>query len=105
MNFGFDFWNISYFRKVIILTLFAFDAWFKLKSSWSKVEMGPDPTEPKEFFLSKGEKIVKFGMFKGNFPNPNPNQRWLSQPNPTRATKIDPEPYHYKKGLNYILIF
>lgn len=50
MNFGFDFWNISYFRKVIILTLFAFDAWFKLKSSWSKVEMGPDPTGPKEFF-------------------------------------------------------
>jgi len=24
--------------------------------------------------------MEKFGIFRGNFQNPNPNQRWLTQP-------------------------
>jgi len=39
------------------------------------------------FFLPEGQKIEKFGIFRGNFPNPN--QRWLTQP---EQQKIDPDP-------------
>jgi len=28
-------------------------------------------------------KIGKFGIFRRNFPNPNPNQRWPTQPDPS----------------------
>jgi len=59
---------------------------------WSRA----DPTRayfwpnPKIFFWPDGEKIEKFDVFRGNFPNPNLNHRWLTQPNPSK--KIDPDP-------------
>jgi len=40
-------------------------------------------TQPKVYFFIKRGKIEKFDIFRGNFPNPNPNQRWLTQPNPS----------------------
>jgi len=40
------------------------------------------------FFYPKGQKIEKFGILKGNFPMPNPNQRWLTQFDSTQAAKI-----------------
>jgi len=60
--------------------------------------MGPDPTRPKhtfdpqkkEIFFIRREKIEKFGILRENLPDPTPNQRWLTRPNRTRATKIDP---------------
>jgi len=78
-------------------------------------EMGPDPartyfwpavnkrptrlwpeyflTRPDDiFFLPKGLNIEIFDIFRGNFPNPYPNQRWLTQPDPTWATKIWSDP-------------
>jgi len=39
------------------------------------------------FFLPEGPKIEKFELFRGNFPNPYPNQRWLTQP---KQQKFDP---------------
>jgi len=33
------------------------------------------------FFRPKGQKSEKFGIFRGNFANPN--QRWLIQPDPS----------------------
>jgi len=30
------------------------------------------------FFLSEGEKIEKFGILRENFPNSDPNQKWLT---------------------------
>jgi len=39
------------------------------------------------FFLTEGEKIENFWIFRENFPNSDPNQKWLTQPDPTRATK------------------
>jgi len=39
------------------------------------------------FFLARREKIEKFGIFRGNFPNPNPNQTFW------------PDLTHFKKNL------
>jgi len=44
--------------------------------------------DPMTFFLPKWQKIEKFGIFRGKFPNPNPNQRWLTQPNLTQVKKF-----------------
>jgi len=79
--------------------------------------MGPDPTQAyfwlavnkrpthlwpgyiltrlDDIFLSEGEKIEKLGIFRGNFTNPI-NQRWLTWPDPSRVTKIDPDPNQVK---------
>jgi len=46
---------------------------------WLGVTFWPNP---KWFFLSKGEKIEKFDVFRGNFLNPN--HRWLTQPEPQK---------------------
>jgi len=69
------------------------------------VDMGPDPTRAyfwptvnkrptrlrpryfltqleEIFFYSKGLKIEKFNIFRGNFPNLNSNQKWLTWPDP-----------------------
>jgi len=69
------------------------------------LQMGPDPTwpsenkrptrlwpgyfltQPRRFFLIRREKIEKFGIFRGNFPNLDPNQRWLTQ---HKRPKFDP---------------
>jgi len=37
------------------------------------------------FDPAQREKLEKFGIFRGNFPNPN--HKWLTQPEPQ---KIDP---------------
>jgi len=37
-------------------------------------------TWPQEIFLPQIEKIVKFDVFRGNFPNSNPNHKWLTRP-------------------------
>jgi len=50
------------------------------------------------FDLTQREKIEKFDVFRGNFPNPNPNYRWLTRLDP--GSKIfDPDP-----SLQQILI-
>jgi len=36
---------------------------------------------------AEGQKIEKFDVFRGNFPNSNPNHKWLTRPEPQ---KIDP---------------
>jgi len=40
------------------------------------------------YFLTwpEGKKFEKFDIFRGNFPNPNPNHRWVTQP---ELLKID----------------
>jgi len=39
--------------------------------------------------LTRSEKkIESFDIFRGNFPNPNSNHRWLTRPD----KKFDPEP-------------
>jgi len=75
-------------------------------------------TLPDEIFFNRRAKNWKIWDFRGNFPNPNPNQRWLTQSNqsnkkfdPTRSgSKILTRTHHYKHGqiLNsqpYILDF
>jgi len=45
-------------------------------------------TRPQEiFFGAEWKKIEIFGIFRGNFPNPNPNHKWLARP---EQQKIDP---------------
>jgi len=43
-------------------------------------------TQPEDIFLIQREKIKKFGIFRGNFPSPNPGQKWLTRPD---EQKID----------------
>jgi len=43
--------------------------------------MGPDPTRAEA-------KIEKFDVFRGNFPNSNPNHKWLTRPDPTRPMML-----------------
>jgi len=38
---------------------------------------------------SKGKKIEKFGIFRQNFQNPNPNHKWLTRP---RSKIVVPDP-------------
>jgi len=40
-------------------------------------------TRPEEIILTRTEKIEKFDIFRGNFPNSNPNHRWLTQSDPS----------------------
>jgi len=78
-------------------------SFFCFKSIHFKLEMGPDPTwayfwlaENKRpnrlwpgYFLtrSKGKKIEKFDVFRGNFPNSNPNP---TRPEPQKIDQIWP---------------
>jgi len=43
------------------------------------------------FFLTRGEKIEKFVIFRGKFLNPNTNQRWLTRHDQGQK-KFNPEP-------------
>jgi len=52
----------------------------------TRLRLGYFPTR-RDFFWLEGKKIEKFDIFKGNFPNSNPNHIWLTQPKPQ---KIDP---------------
>jgi len=96
-------------RKLRLLLLYGFFNWLLQCSNDRRLEMGPYPTQayfwpavnkswarlwpeyfltqPEEIFLTRREKIEKFNIFRGNFPNPNPNHRWLTQP---RLLKVDP---------------
>jgi len=88
-------------------------SWFNLSQvqMTTQLEMGPDLTSayfwpavnkrlthlwpryflshPRRFFLTRSEKNEKFGIFKGNFPKPNPNQRKLTRPI-TKLSQGDP---------------
>jgi len=44
--------------------------------------------DPKKFFLPEGEKFEKFGIVRGNFENPDPNQKMADLTWPEQ--KIDP---------------
>jgi len=68
--------------------------------------------------LTRSEKIDKFYIFRGNFPNPNSNYRWLTRPNPRhkkltrpRSKNFDSDPslvwfeftkWSYKTKFNLI---
>jgi len=59
---------------------------------WPAVNKGltrvlSDPTQ-RDFFWPEGQKIEKFDIFRGNFPNSNPNHKWLTWPDPN----FDPVP-------------
>jgi len=57
-----------------------------------------DPTRVKNFW-PEGKKIEKFDVFRGNFPNSNPNHKWLTRP----GSKIfDPDPSLKFTLLNYL---
>jgi len=43
-----------------------------------------DPTRRDFFLTPKRKKIEKFDVFRGNFPNSNPNHKWLTRPNPVK---------------------
>jgi len=77
------------------------------------IENDPDPTQAyfwpavnkkptclwHGYFLTRPEekKIGKFDILGGNFPNSNPNHKWLTRPNLTPATKN--WPYLGQKNL------
>jgi len=61
--------------------------WPALNKSPTSFWPGYFLTQPEEIFWPNGKKIKKFDVFRGSFPNLNPNHRWLTQPEPL---KIDP---------------
>jgi len=71
--------------------------------------MGPDPTRgyfwpavnkrptrvlsdriQRYFFWPEGKKMEKFDVFRGNFPNSNPNHKWLTRTNPSHKKLTRP---------------
>jgi len=52
------------------------------------------PTRPEAIFWPEGKKIEKFDVFRGNFPNSNPNHKWLTRPDP--GQKILTRKNHYE---------
>jgi len=80
-------------KSTIVSNLLHLLVGYKLEMAWPKHTFDCSKKEaetclwpgyffswPQEiFFLSEGEK---FGIFRGNFQNPNPNQRWLTRPGP-----------------------
>jgi len=42
----------------------------------------------KSSFEAATRQVSKFNIFRGNFPNSNPNLLWLTQPNLTRVKKF-----------------
>jgi len=67
---------------------------------WPAVNKRPTRLWPlSNFFWPEGKKIENFDIFRGNFPNSNPNHKWLTRPNPSHkkltrpGSKIfDPDP-------------
>jgi len=78
--------------------------------TWT-LEIGPDPTRAffwpavnkrptrvlsdltrSKFFWPEGKKMEKFDIFRGNFPNSNPNHKWLTRPNPSHKKLTRPDP-------------
>jgi len=57
-------------------------------------------TRRDDIFLIKGEKIEKFGIFRGIFPNPKSNQRWLTQPG---SKNFEPDPSLIKTLISQVL--
>jgi len=50
-------------------------------------------TQPKDIFFDPKGKNWKFGIFRGNFPNPN--QRWLTQPEQQKIDLTRPRPKNF----------
>jgi len=65
---------------------------------WPAVNKGPTCLQPRYFLTrSEGKKIEKFDILRGNFPNSNPNHKWLTNPShkkivPTRSKIFEPDP-------------
>jgi len=58
------------------------------------LQPGYFPTQPEEiFFWPKGNKIEKFDVFGGNYPNSNPNHKWLTRPD--QGQKFLTQTHHY----------
>jgi len=55
---------------------------------WLAVNKRPTCLWPKEIFWSEGEKMEKIGTLRRNFLNADPNQRWLTQPDPSNKKLI-----------------
>jgi len=61
--------------------------------TFSKKEVHPSLTRV-PFDARRREKVEKFGIFWGNFPNIGSNQRWLTRPNTQQ--KIGPTQHRPK---------
>jgi len=60
---------------------------------WPAVNKRPICLRPGYFLTQpEGKKIKKFDIYRGNFPNSNPNHKWLPRPDTTQATKNWPDP-------------
>jgi len=44
----------------------------------------------RDFFWPKGKKTEKFDVFRGNFPNSNPNHKWLTRLKPQKTDLTQP---------------
>jgi len=60
--------------------------WPAVKKRSTRLWLGYFLTQPKEIFFTEREKL---GIFRGNFSNPGPNQRWLTQPDQQKLTQPD----------------
>jgi len=58
------------------------------------------PTQ-RDFFWPEGQKIEKIDIFWGNFPNSNPNHKWLTRPDP--GQKFWPGPITNKRWLPWVI--
>jgi len=79
-----DFMKEVFIRWALTLSYF-WPAVSKTRSThlWSK---------PKRFFMIPREKNWKFGIFRVNFPNRDPNQWWLTWPDPSNKKLTRPNP-------------
>jgi len=55
-------------------------------------------TQPEEIFWSHGKKFENLDVFRGNFPNPNSNYRWLTRPNPSHK-KLTRTHHYIRNGI------
>jgi len=54
-------------------------------------KISPEPTR-RYIFWPEGKKVEIFWIFRGNFPNPDPNQKWLTRPDLSNKKLIPPNP-------------
>jgi len=63
--------------------------WPAVNKRSTRLWLGYFLTWPDHIFLTPRAKNGKIDIFRGNFPNPCPNQRWLTQPG---SKNFDPDP-------------
>jgi len=85
--------------------------WPAVKKRWPGFDPGTFWPDPKRFFLTRRKKLEKFDIFRGNFPNSNPNHKWMTRPG---SKKFDPDPslrmgicsiYKYIKDCLYLFVW